>query len=116
MVGAPETHARGCSEHTSRASTPAHRSNAQNSWAPTSRDPRRDFAASRKSVFSNVVSASSGSLYYEMLEPSMNKKGMDDYIFELLLILRPQRPTQPSFGDLEFGTEHNTGLLKTIFQ
>jgi hypothetical protein len=48
----------GCREQTSRVSTPAERSKAQNNWAPKSRDPWKDLACFRKSSLDRIVSAS----------------------------------------------------------
>lgn len=51
---------RGCKEQTSLASTPAERNNAQNNWAPLSRDASRFLAAAQKSLFCSGSSRSSG--------------------------------------------------------
>lgn len=66
-VGAPGTKVKGCREQTRRASTPAALSKAQNSCAPTSRDPCNVLAAFRKSAFLKQVSTSSGNWYCKII-------------------------------------------------
>src|SRR3569833_284680 len=66
-AGAPGAKDSCRSEQTSRASTPAARRREQKSCAPSSREPFRDLAASRKSSLSITDSRSSGSSYYTRL-------------------------------------------------